>query len=644
MLTDSELLAQFARDRSEEALRTLFDRHLKLVYAAALRQVHDPGMAEDIVQGVFLALADKAPVLANRAMVLPAWLLTATRFAALSALRRRAAQIRFEKKGAVMEHQPPPTVDSEKLSSIIDAAMNRLSGPDRTAIAVYYLENQSLRDLGAVLAISEAAAHKRISRALLRLRNILIRQGVTCPSDALEASLHDLNSVVVSPALLATAVNAVLHPSPSSSNGLAVAHDIFRSLLMKKVKAFALSTLVTAIVAVPTVALVYHAFSSRPSPAAPVLVTTPVNQASTMAPANIPKAWGSDIFQRILSLNSLDLKGVIYAPDGVHPIELYAQQPDLCRIKGFNGSQSTDVIITAEHVLTIDPVSKTATIEPENRSDAEYQVADILQNGVQMLFGGAQNFKQLRSETLSGIQTDVYQGQIPEQGEIDVWVNPVTGLPVKTAFYQPDSKQPDQPIGEFDTIEFNPSIPAAVFAPKIPPDYTIIQSKPIDAVSGGGLNGSSAFTYGNMHACIRYSIALGNGDVLMCWYLYDDRNPADDLKLPDAKNTLTITSMTGVVYSEHLLHADVTPQGYHWRWSLLRPAKSMENSATMISVMGKDASGSEGDDVISPVIFLPKDLPERVKSLQLLTLPAGYAPMTLSQIEALSEIEPAPAP
>src|SRR5436309_14549128 len=62
---DRELVTAYAARGSETAFRALVTRHVHLVYATALRQVGDAGLAEEITQNVFIALARKAPRLAG---------------------------------------------------------------------------------------------------------------------------------------------------------------------------------------------------------------------------------------------------------------------------------------------------------------------------------------------------------------------------------------------------------------------------------------------------------------------------------------------------------------------------------------------------------------------------------------------------
>ena len=72
MIEDTELLRRYAEENAEPAFAELVQRHLDLVYSAALRRLAgDAHSAADVTQQVFTALARQAGALA-RGVVLPA--------------------------------------------------------------------------------------------------------------------------------------------------------------------------------------------------------------------------------------------------------------------------------------------------------------------------------------------------------------------------------------------------------------------------------------------------------------------------------------------------------------------------------------------------------------------------------------------
>src|ERR1041384_971120 len=74
---DMDLLRQYGRERSEQAFRSLVERHINVVYTVALRHTDNSAMAEDVTQAVFTVLAEKACALPNGTL-LAGWLYRAT--------------------------------------------------------------------------------------------------------------------------------------------------------------------------------------------------------------------------------------------------------------------------------------------------------------------------------------------------------------------------------------------------------------------------------------------------------------------------------------------------------------------------------------------------------------------------------------
>ena len=74
---DMSLVREYAASRSEAAFETLVARNIDLVYSAAMRQVGDPHLAQEITQAVFIILARKAGSL-RPGTILTGWLFKTT--------------------------------------------------------------------------------------------------------------------------------------------------------------------------------------------------------------------------------------------------------------------------------------------------------------------------------------------------------------------------------------------------------------------------------------------------------------------------------------------------------------------------------------------------------------------------------------
>ena len=179
-MTDSQsrdemaLLREYVERRSEMAFETLVSQRIGFVYSAALRQVRDPHLAEEITQTVFVILAQKAGRISEKT-ILGGWLFKTTRFVAIAEMRKLAQRRQYEQE-ADMESEIQSTASDlvwEQLSPLLDGALAALGEKDRHAVLLRFFENKSLAEIGADLATNEDTAGKRVSRALEKLRKYL---------------------------------------------------------------------------------------------------------------------------------------------------------------------------------------------------------------------------------------------------------------------------------------------------------------------------------------------------------------------------------------------------------------------------------------------------------------------------------------
>src|SRR6266852_5087051 len=88
-VNDLDLIGEFTREQSQDAFTALVQRHLDLVFCAALRQVRSPQLAEEVAQSVFTDLARAAARL-KADTILTAWLYQVTRRTAINVVRGEA--------------------------------------------------------------------------------------------------------------------------------------------------------------------------------------------------------------------------------------------------------------------------------------------------------------------------------------------------------------------------------------------------------------------------------------------------------------------------------------------------------------------------------------------------------------------------
>jgi len=209
MKDDATLLTGYVQNRSESDFAELVQRHVNLVYSAALRQVNgDAHLAQDVTQTVFTDLARKASSLTNH-RVLAGWLFTSTRFAAAKMVRgEQRRRLREQEAHSMQEITPSDSTTSHdwaRVRPVLDEALAELGELDRDAILLRYLEGRDFAQVGAKLALSDNAARMRVDRAVDKLRTLLARRGVTSSSGALALALTS-HAVTAAPVGLATMV------------------------------------------------------------------------------------------------------------------------------------------------------------------------------------------------------------------------------------------------------------------------------------------------------------------------------------------------------------------------------------------------------------------------------------------------------
>jgi RNA polymerase sigma-70 factor (ECF subfamily) len=157
-----------------EHFEALVNEHYYPLFRFAMSLTHAESDARDLTQHTFYTWAAKGHQLRDEAKA-KTWLYTTLHRAFLQARRR---QVRFphhdlEEVAQQLPPQLPEFANSADCAEVLPA-LAKVDEIFRAAIALYYLEDCSYKEIAAILDVPIGTVKSRIARGLVQLREILV--------------------------------------------------------------------------------------------------------------------------------------------------------------------------------------------------------------------------------------------------------------------------------------------------------------------------------------------------------------------------------------------------------------------------------------------------------------------------------------
>jgi RNA polymerase sigma factor (sigma-70 family) len=248
-ISDGCPLDRFVTHADQDAFAALVHRHGPMVLAVCRRVCSDEHLAEDAFQAAFLVLARRAGEVKPREAV-GAWLYGVAVRTAREA-RTRSARRRFrEAPMPLVPDRPIPAavaVDSDALQGL-DDEIARLPPHLRTAVLLCELDGLPRKEAAARLGIPEGTLSSRLAKARKLLACRLRNCGVALSAGALAMLFGSARPAAgVSPAL-ANAAMRLAGPGPVSETVATLSRQVFRIMLLNKLKHLASLVVLVTIV------------------------------------------------------------------------------------------------------------------------------------------------------------------------------------------------------------------------------------------------------------------------------------------------------------------------------------------------------------------------------------------------------------
>jgi RNA polymerase sigma-70 factor (ECF subfamily) len=162
---------------SADQFETIVGEHYEPLFRFALSLTLSESDARDLTQQTFYVWATKGHQLRDVAKI-KTWLFTTLYRAFLEARRRQARFPHYELE-EVAEQLPSlcPDLADHVDSSEVLSALARVDEVYQAAVALFYLEDCSYKDIAAILGVPIGTVKSRIVRGIGQLRKILLSDG-----------------------------------------------------------------------------------------------------------------------------------------------------------------------------------------------------------------------------------------------------------------------------------------------------------------------------------------------------------------------------------------------------------------------------------------------------------------------------------
>lgn len=186
--SDAELVAALRRG-DEQALRALYRRYVRPIYALVLRMLVDEQIAEEVVQDTFLRVWRRASEYDPARSTFLTWALGIAHNLAVDELRRRrvrpplAPSVPFGAAESPEPSDPDPAGDPEITSEVSDAraairdALGTLTAVQRAAIELAYFGGLSQSEIAEVTGLPLGTIKSRIRYGMIALQGALAARG-----------------------------------------------------------------------------------------------------------------------------------------------------------------------------------------------------------------------------------------------------------------------------------------------------------------------------------------------------------------------------------------------------------------------------------------------------------------------------------